>query len=1001
MDTGKTFLTILYLLLYSCSGTAEIDVSQINKVEKGMSATKEFLQSLSEVFKNEGRDTARDPPTKVVKVFGSFGKVAVSFGFIKSSINFIFAFTPQSDPTLQFMQEQFAGVNSKLNSLSLQVSTLRTEMKWTDYASSYAKDENVIKNSWAKLTEFIQTAPLASTQEQKTRLAESFTTFYKNTGTDKSVANLYRYITENNNVRLNKNLLKLIIKKSNGNFNVLVQYSAYFTTLMVSGLNLNVFYNKLKGCDDEVKVQEAVKELSNTLSAIQDALIECADDFEKWAHKDAVKLSNQRFSSRGKLASDIKHHLERKFHWFKWIVIAHPKNAQKEFTFGKSIYINVKKKTFVHVIHKEKASTVDQNIKNNVTSSLQKELLNQINTRKCATIKDELLRRLGAKVTRHILFLHAVTKPSGYAQTDVPDIKLSCHIAGHPNNSPRDFNIYLQGNTVVKTPCSDVNCNHGECKHIKDTTQVFCKCYKMFHGPACKESIQNIINYAVLEGEINSVIYKPVPGLTKIYSSVQELKKYTEEILGSVRNDVQWTQTIVKYSNVIQKFHFINILHSRLKKSAITQCHYVSEFKAQFTEGGHSFKFYLTEFHNMMMGTGVGDKQNILDIFRNSLVHNSQKQSGEPVECTQYYTDQIDYFVRYIFALEKEAVLAWSKFLLVTGKSKNIVEKVFKDYVSQQWRLFNKNGCGPLNAADLQNNHCKELYHSTAQQQVRIKCGGLLKPFPQTVGCSGGQWSALPACYAEQENGRVECRSEGRATVCKASCSPGWGSATHPQPAEYKCSQQPCPSFTPHMCNNCMQDFVCKAHEVCTGSYGTCRETCLVRPCGVNARCFSYNHARSCTCVSPWKGDPYQGCRSQDLQWVNTRGVPWNAVRSPTQVVVCKAIGPDGGWHSGFVRNQLCIYEYNWGEHHARNYEVLVDPCGGRGWRWMLGAQGNMLSYDESKRFPGVKYYVCSATHDGRVGKLFNTYLGFLCHIARGTANRDRSFYSLVTQPCF
>lgn len=955
--------------------------------------SKDFLQSLGEVLKKDGE------VQKVFKLLGSLGKVAASFGFIGSLISFIFAFIPQSDPTLEFMKEQFAEVNRKLDSLSLQISTLQTEMEWTNYASSYGKDENVIKNSWAKLTEFIQTAPFASTQEQKTRLAERFTNFYENTGTENSVANLYRYITENNSVSLNKNLLKLIIEKSNGDFNVLVKYSAYFTTLMVSGLKLNVFYYNMKGYDGEVKAKEAVTLLSNTLSAMQDALIECAGDFEKWAYKDAVKLGSERFSSSEKLASDIKHHLESKFHWFRWVVIAHSNDAKNEFTFGRSIKIDVQEKTVVHIIHLEKGSTVDQNIKDNVKYSLERVLLNLTITHRCGTMKDELLHRFGAKVTSHIHFLHAVTKPSDYAQTDVADIKLSCQLAGYPIN--REFNFFLRRNFMVKPPCSDVNCNNGECKPIKDTTQVFCKCHKMFHGPTCEESIQNIIDYAALEGEINGMIYKPVPDLTTIYFSIKELKDYTKEIVESVRHDIQWTQIFVKYSNVIQKFRYINTLHLQLRNGTITQRHYISEVGAQFT-GGHSFQFYLKEFDHMMMGTGFGDKHNILDMFRKSLVQDSQRQSAEPVVCSKYYTDQIDYFVRYMFALEKEAVLAWSKYLLVTGKSENFdfVEKVFKDYVSRQWRLFNKNGCGPLKAADLQNNHCKKQYHSTAQQQVKIKCGGLLKPFPESVGCSGGQWSALPVCYSEQVNGRVECKSEGGVTVCKASCSPGWGSATHPLPAEYKCPKPPCPSFTPHKCNNCTQKSVCKDHEVCTGSFGTCRETCLVKPCGVNAKCLSSNHDRSCTCVSPWKGDPHQGCRSQDLQWVQTGGVPNNAVRSKTQLAVCRAIGRDGGWHSGFVKNQRCTYEYDWREYQADSYEVLVDPCGGRGWKWMEGAQWNMVSYDESKRFPGVKYYVCSATRDGLVGKLFNTRQGFLCHIARYRDTRDGSFYALVPQPC-
>ncbi|ROL08904.1 SE-cephalotoxin [Anabarilius grahami] len=541
---------------------------------------------------------------------------------------------------------------------------------------------------------------------------------------------------------------------------------------------------------------------------------------------------------------------------------------------------------------------------------------------------------------------------------------------------------------------SDLNCNHGECNPIEDTKQVFCECHKMFRGPAC-------INYADLESKINGMMYKPVPDLAAIYFSVKELKDFTKEIVESIRHDIKWTQVFVNYSNVIEKFRNISTLHTQLKNGTITERYYVSEVGAQFT-GGNSFKFYLTDFHHMMMGTGFGDKHNILDIFRNSLVRDSQRQSGEPIECTKYYREQIDYFVGYMFALEKEAFLAWSKYLLVTGKSENIdfLEKIFQDYVSKQWKLFNKNGCGPLKAGDLQNNHCEKPYHSTAGQQVKMKCGGLNKPFPEIVECSGGKWSALPVCYSEQVNGQVECRSEGEATVCKASCSSGWGSATHPQPAEYQCSQPPCPSFIPHECNDCTQSSVCKDNEVCTGAFGTCRDECLDKPCGLYAKCSSSNHVRSCTCESPLMGDPYQGCRSPVLKWVQTGEVPSNAVLSKSQLAVCKAIASDGGWHSGFVMDHRCNYEYDSSSHQATSYEVLVDPCGGRGWKWMEGAQGNKVSYDESKRFPGVIYYVCSGKSDGLVGKLFNTRNGFMCHIARNGDKRDGNFYSLVQQPC-
>lgn len=130
--------------------------------------------------------------------------------------------------------------------------------------------------------------------------------------------------------------------------------------------------------------------------------------------------------------------------------------------------------------------------------------------------------------------------------------------------------------------------------------------------------------------------------------------------------------------------------------------------------------FYLTDFNHMMMGTGFGDKHNILDIFRKSL----DQKSDDPVGCTKDYTDNIDYFVRFMFALEKEAVLAWSKYLLITGKSNNIgfVEMTFQEVVSDQWRLYNKNGCSHLQAVNLQNSYCGKPYHSTHQQQVKLRC---------------------------------------------------------------------------------------------------------------------------------------------------------------------------------------------------------------------------------------------------------------------------------------
>lgn len=137
MATVKTFMSILYLLLYSSFCKSDISADQVNQLERGVTLSQEFLKGLDEVGKGLSKSkTATDAIPQLLKAFDAFGKVAASFGFIGALISFIFAFIPQEDPMLNFLKEQFAEVSRKLDSISLQISTFQTEMEWTDYAST-------------------------------------------------------------------------------------------------------------------------------------------------------------------------------------------------------------------------------------------------------------------------------------------------------------------------------------------------------------------------------------------------------------------------------------------------------------------------------------------------------------------------------------------------------------------------------------------------------------------------------------------------------------------------------------------------------------------------------------------------------------------------------------------------------------------------------------------------------------------------------------------------
>ncbi|XP_061096169.1 uncharacterized protein LOC133127368 [Conger conger] len=1036
MKSWKVFLSVLYLLLYSSFSTAKLNPALVLKVDKGVDTSVKLLKSLNDLAKwiakpGEGAETIK----KVLHIIDGLAAFASALSFAGALVGFIFAFIPKQNPTLEFMKVQFSEVNRKLDSIALQIESLAKEMEWAAYASVYSRDENNIKNAWTKLREFIDSAAAAETEEEKTRFAERFTKFYETTGTESSVYNLHAYLTESNPASLNQNLLELVTEKSKGDFKTLVQFTSYFTSLMVTGLQLNLYYYALKGYDGKNKAEEAVTHLTNVRAKIQAVMIQCTDNFEAWAKGDVESIGTKPFQDNVHLAFSIKEHLDKKFNWYEWTIIVHDRKDEDR-TFGNSITVIAQDKAVIHLLHREKGFHVNEGIKTEMTN----EWNNKDTLCKAKKLNWPIIFK--AKTMQHVEYIH---EQPDFSQTlDNNLVQLKCPNILHNYQGHQWYGdyttttVYLRSQELVEnSACFDVNCNNGKCRQIKDTSGGICQCEKMFYGPTCKGSVQEDIDYAVMEIKIIGISYQPVPDLTAIYYDLKEMKKYAEEVVKTLRQDIQWTQIFIKYIDVIEKFRYLEKSHSLLKNGTMSQDQFVSEVEALFTEG-NTFLFMLHKFNLMMQGTGFGDTANILDILRQTLL--TKSQSNPSIACSESYSERVDYFVRMMFAMETEAVLGWQKYRLelrntktphVLGldlrldpfSSSSTTEdfqkkqdsdpmSIFKEYVSQQWSLFNKNGCGPLKAEQLFNAFCGKPYHSTDQQEVPLSCQNDYQPFPETMQCSKGKWNALPVCYIHPWRGATTCTSQEGATVCSASCFKGSTFSDGQTSKTYKCTKQPCPSFTPLSCNRCTMDSVCGGSEVCHN--GKCVDGCSIFFCGVNAQCSTTYHVQSCSCVSPWiewkKEQPQrEGCRYQELQWVDGSAIgplPENAVKSEKGFRVCRAQGPDGGWHGGWTINQIqyniCYYDYDWKQKAAASFQVLVDPCRGSGVYWLSGGiYVDSVDIGQAVQWPWITYMVCSLKSNGIPGKLFNTRSGLLCHYASGgKGDRDGNFYSLVKKRC-
>lgn len=300
-----------------------------DQADQVLNAVKDSLSLFKDVMENINPDKV----VGVIKSLSNFASLAPGIGGVVSSvISMVLVFIPQDDPVLKAVKEGFAEVNRKMDSLSIQISDLATDVEWFSYISVYSQDELRILNAWRKFNEFRESGELMR-GEDKWRLAQIFTNYYENTGAETGMTNLYHYLTVTS-TSLSGNINELLKRKFKCDTSQIGKYNLYLSSLLWKGMLVNQFYWKLLGLNTAAKEAEHTQMFKKVSEAQISAVQFCLTNYEQFMKNDVIETAKAHTANNKQaIAVQVKTVLDQKYNWYSWVVVVYDTDTDTTYAF--------------------------------------------------------------------------------------------------------------------------------------------------------------------------------------------------------------------------------------------------------------------------------------------------------------------------------------------------------------------------------------------------------------------------------------------------------------------------------------------------------------------------------------------------------------------------------------------------------------------------------------------------------------------------------------------
>uniref|UniRef100_A0A3Q2DQZ9 EGF-like domain-containing protein n=1 Tax=Cyprinodon variegatus TaxID=28743 RepID=A0A3Q2DQZ9_CYPVA len=461
----------------------EIPFEGREKTEKTLTLGKEILSLVKDTVETLKANDIKD----IVKSLSVFAGIAPGIGTVASSlINMVLIFIPQNDPVLDAVNKGFAEVNQKLDSLSIQISNLQTDVEWFNFASAYSRDEVTILSAWRKYIELHQSSQSLQSLEDRRRLSEIFKNFYETSGAESSVSNFYQYLTVEG-VAIHQNLNRLLRDKFKCDIKIISSYNFYLSSLLWKGMVLNQMYWKLIGLHTSTKEDQHVQMFNKVFEAQLAGIDYCKQNYESYMKLDVLEAAKSLSpDNKMAIAVKVKEVLDNKYNWYKWGVVVYNKAEKHNHRVIEATEIDAGEViVLVRFIRHTDVTFYQDRAKRTAELCFRRKYCSEITevVQKC---KDNTYPASGLEDNFFYLKQHATETHAFYSEdfAEVPEPlhQVDCYWT---YSSLGKVSLHY---SVEMPVCSNVQCqNSGTCERVLLSNQWFCRCSTGYYGEYCEQ----------------------------------------------------------------------------------------------------------------------------------------------------------------------------------------------------------------------------------------------------------------------------------------------------------------------------------------------------------------------------------------------------------------------------------------------------------------------------------------------------------------------------------